>query len=110
SMLRDACEVHRDVAASQDVQIKLDIPEGNGNVVFDRGRLLQVLSNLLSNALKFTPAGGRIIVGAERSDRRLRLFLSDTGVGIPEEDLPHIFDRYWHKDRAKGGGTGLGLY
>jgi signal transduction histidine kinase len=110
SLLSDVHEAHRDIAASKDVQIQLGMPEGDATIVFDRSRLVQMLSNLTSNALKFTPSGGRVTVRAERGDGEVRFCVSDTGPGIPAEDLPHIFERYWHKDRARGGGTGLGLY
>jgi signal transduction histidine kinase len=110
SLVGDACDAHRDVAASRDIQIELDAPAGSDKILIDRARLLQVLSNLIGNAIKFTPPGGRIVARVERRDGMVRFCLSDTGAGIPEQDLPHIFERYWHKARAKGGGTGLGLY
>ena len=78
----------------------------------DAERLLQVLSNLVGNALKFTEPGGKVHVAAALDDETLRVSVEDTGVGIPKEDLAHIFDRYWHarrKGRAIGSGLGLAI-
>lgn len=79
----------------------------------DAQRMDQVLGILLDNALRYTPAGGRIGVRVERSvNGRLRLSVSDTGPGIPAEDLPHVFDRFWRGEKSRSrarGGSGLGL-
>jgi light-regulated signal transduction histidine kinase (bacteriophytochrome) len=76
----------------------------------DPERILRVLANLLGNAIKFTPEAGKITVRAERRDRDLSIAVADTGPGIPEDDLPHIFDRYWKAAAASKPGSGLGLY
>ena len=79
-------------------------------VLADRERVLQVLSNLVGNALKFTPAGGRIGVAARRDDGAVRFEVSDTGPGIPADQVASLFERYW-QGRARGRGSlGLGLY
>ena len=75
----------------------------------DRERTLQVLSNLLGNAVKFTPEGGTITVGADILSAEVRLFVRDTGPGIPAADLLHVFDRYWQAKRSDRRGIGLGL-
>jgi signal transduction histidine kinase len=79
----------------------------------DPDRLDQVLSNLVGNALRYTPAGGQITLRAEAIQDGVRLSVADTGAGIPAEDLPFVFDRFWRGDRARtrlgGGGSGLGL-
>jgi signal transduction histidine kinase/DNA-binding response OmpR family regulator len=90
------------------VDIGLDLPE----VSADPHRVLQVLSNLLSNAMKFTPEAGRVTVAAQRSPQPatgVTVTVSDTGVGIDEEEIKHIFDWYWQTDRHGRGGVGLGL-
>jgi signal transduction histidine kinase len=73
----------------------------------------QVLSNLLSNALRHTSAGGTITLGAEPIPDGVRIVVRDTGEGIPPEDLPYVFDRFWRGDRSRthttGAGSGLGL-
>ena len=76
----------------------------------DPERLLQVLANLLANAIKFTPAGGTVTMGAEVADNAVVFTVSDTGIGIPADQLPHVFERRW-RGTAKGTdpGTGLGL-
>jgi signal transduction histidine kinase len=75
----------------------------------DRDRTLQVLSNLLGNAVKFTPEGGSITLGADLLGGEVRFFVRDTGPGIPTENLGHIFDRYWQAKRSDRRGIGLGL-
>ena len=78
----------------------------------DEDALSQVLENLVDNALKYTPAGGRISVRWWSEDSRVHLEVTDTGIGIPEQDLPRIFERFYRVDKARSrelGGTGLGL-
>jgi PAS domain S-box-containing protein len=75
----------------------------------DAGRLIQVLGNLLTNALRHTPPGGRISVRAEDHVRVVRFTVEDTGTGIATEELPHLFDRFWHTRRVAHRGGGLGL-
>jgi signal transduction histidine kinase len=75
----------------------------------DASRVLQVLSNLVGNAIKFTPAGGRIVVGAKRVGEKVLCSVTDTGPGIPTDKLPHIFDRFWQANHADRRGIGLGL-
>ena len=75
----------------------------------DRERLLQVLSNLIGNAFKFTPEGGQVLVTCTPDARGMGFSVSDTGPGIPGPDLTHLFDRYWKGQRG-GAGFGLGLY
>jgi signal transduction histidine kinase len=75
----------------------------------DYGRMLQVFGNLVGNAVKFTPAGGRVEVGAERAVDYVRFWVRDTGPGIEREHLPRLFDRFWQARRGSGAGAGLGL-
>ena len=78
----------------------------------DPGKLSQVCYNILENAIKYTPDGGTITVVLSRMGRDAVLEITDTGVGIPKEDLPHVFDRFYRVDKARSrdtGGTGLGL-
>ncbi len=98
-------------AAAIDLQIKTNNISATSTLTADIGRLNQVLGNLLINALRHTPGGGRIILGAEATASGIQLRVQDTGEGIPAEDLPYIFDRFWRGDRSRshGGGTGGGL-
>lgn len=88
------------------VQLPADLPR----VSADRERIQQVLVNLIHNAIKFTPTGGEIVVGALRRGDQVHVWVADTGVGIPPDALPRIFERFYKADRSRsGGGTGLGL-
>jgi two-component system, OmpR family, sensor histidine kinase BaeS len=81
-------------------------------VLGDAGRLDQVFSNLVANALRYTPGGGDIVLAARALPGAVEITVRDTGRGIPEEDLPYVFDRFWRGDAARGrgtGGSGLGL-
>ena len=78
----------------------------------DRGKLSQVLVNLLSNALKFTPEGGSITVSLDETEQAAAFTVSDTGDGIAPEDLPYIFERFYRADPSRSratGGSGIGL-
>jgi signal transduction histidine kinase len=109
SLLGEALAAHEPLAARQQVHVELQIAEGVGAVLCSRGRMHQVLANLLGNAIKFTAAGGRITLGASPSDAEVVLVVRDTGRGMAPEDLPHIFDRYWQARHSEGKGIGLGL-
>jgi len=79
-------------------------------VTADADRLDQVLSNLVANALRHTPAGGAITLSAFAQDDSVQIVVADTGSGIPAADLPYVFDRFWRGDRSRAGaGSGLGL-
>ena len=91
--------------------LKTDIAD-SCEMFADPGKLAQVCYNIIENAIKYTPDGGTIAVTLHRAGRDAVLEISDTGVGIPEEDLPHVFDRFYRVDKARSrdtGGTGLGL-
>ena len=92
------------------LSITVTCPEDLPPILADPTRLEQVLVNLLHNAIKFTPAGGRIIAGAEQQEASIVFCIQDTGAGIPAGDIPRIFERFYKADRARSsGGTGLGL-
>jgi two-component system phosphate regulon sensor histidine kinase PhoR len=99
---------------AQQAQVGLDagVEPGVPPVRADRDRLAQILVNLVDNAVKFTPPGGRVTVRARAVDGWVELAVVDTGVGIPPEDLPRVTERFYRVDRARSrelGGTGLGL-
>ena len=71
--------------------------------------MLQVLSNLLGNALKFSDAGTKVVVRATNTDGTVRVSVKDAGRGISEDDRPHVFDRFWQANRTSRAGAGLGL-
>jgi two-component system, OmpR family, phosphate regulon sensor histidine kinase PhoR len=99
-------------ARDGEVTLHAEVSEGLG-VRADHDRLLQILINLVDNAVKYTPAGGAVTVQARRTgDGRVALSVSDTGIGIPRADLPRITERFYRVDKARSrelGGTGLGL-
>jgi PAS domain S-box-containing protein len=105
----DTAEAHGTLAASATLELRLELPADLPEVLADRDRLLQVFENLMGNAIKFTPPGGRITVGASRDEGAVRFWVKDTGPGIPVEHQPHLFDRFWQARTARRGGAGLGL-
>lgn len=81
-------------------------------IVGDRERVMQVMMNVVSNAIKYTPDGGHIVIAAGQAVHRVWMEVADDGIGIPEEDRPRIFERFYRVDKARSresGGTGLGL-
>jgi two-component system sensor histidine kinase BaeS len=95
----------------KNIEIRVEITGELPEVEVDPDRMAQVLGNLVSNALHYTPGGGEIILSAERDDDMIRLKVSDDGSGIDAEDIPHIFDRFYRSDmsRQQNGESGLGL-
>jgi len=92
------------------LSLVVDIPQALPEAVADKERTEQVLVNLLHNAIKFTPSGGKISLSAETKGGNILVSVADTGVGISADDLPRIFERFYKADKARaGGGTGLGL-
>jgi signal transduction histidine kinase len=108
-LLEEAVESHRHLARERRIDLHYRASDALPSVLADRGRLLQIFGNLLGNALKFTPAGGTVELGAEWDGDELRCYVEDTGPGIPQEQLPHLFDRFWQARRADRRGLGLGL-
>ena len=97
-------------AANGKVSIEYPAPEPGTSAVFDRGRLRQALTILLDNAVKFTPEGGRVSVKGKEEGGSVKIEISDTGVGISEDQLPHVFERFYRADEARSTeGSGLGL-
>ena len=81
-------------------------------IVADKERIEQVIINVVSNAIKYTPDGGEIKLSARAADGGVELTISDNGIGIPAEDLPHLFERFYRVEKSRTsetGGTGLGL-
>ena len=111
-VVRRAIETVSAAADARGVRIQAVLDEGAGPVSGDPDRLQQVAWNLLSNAVKFTPRGGRVHVVVERVNSHLELTVADSGRGLPAEQLPHLFERFWQSDSSstrEHGGLGLGL-
>jgi len=109
STMEEVLEVHRDGAEERGIDLRIDVDPALPRVLADRARLMQVLDNLLGNALKFTPPDGTVSVRCARCDRCVRFTVRDSGQGIAAADLPHIFDRFWKSGRGNRAGAGLGL-
>jgi signal transduction histidine kinase len=108
-VLEEACRMLAGQAAEKRLRLECRAAPGVPDVRGDRDRLLQVLSNLVGNAIKFTPEEGTVSVRAAPGAGEAVVSVQDTGPGIPEADLPLVFDRFWHTSRSRRGGAGLGL-
>lgn len=101
-------------AEAQEKNISMAVTEKNGSLSahVDPQRFEQVISNLVGNAIRYVPEGGRVWVTVVEINNTLKITINDNGTGIPAEDLPYIFDRFWRKEKSRSritGGTGLGL-
>ena len=114
TMVEEAAETASMLAEPAGLTVETAIPDNPVPLYADRNRIRQLLLNLVTNAVKYTPAGGQVSLGLVDQDSNLVVTVSDTGIGIAAGDLPHIFDRFWRADpaRSRAGerpGTGLGL-
>jgi PAS domain S-box-containing protein len=107
--LADAVAAHEALVASASLQLHVDAPADLPAIWADRERFLQVFENLIGNAIKFSAPGGRITVGASPQKAAVLFCVKDTGAGISEEDLPHVFERLWQGAGGTRHGAGLGL-
>lgn len=108
-LLLTALESQQSLAADASVIIASDLSPELPAIDADEERLLEVLENLVGNAVKFTSPGGTITVGAARAGDDVKFWVTDSGAGIPADDLPRIFDRFWQAKRSDRRGSGLGL-
>jgi len=109
-LVREMGEQFASRAEQTERAFTMNVPKDDAHLMGNEMQLRQVLSNLLENALKFTPAGGQISLNLERTANEVVLTITDSGIGIPPEDLPHLFERF-HRGRNVSGyaGNGLGL-
>src|SRR5204863_4282416 len=103
-------EVFQPAAAAHGIELTAQTEGPSIEASFDRERILQVLANLLSNALKFSARGARVSIRAGSAKGEVRVSVADTGPGIPAASLEAIFGKYWHVGRRDRRGLGLGLY
>ena len=108
-MIEEAVASARSRADEEVVRLRTEIDPGLPQVQVDRDRILQVMSNLIVNALKFTSEGGEVTVSATVAEGGVLVAVGDTGPGIEPEMREHLFDRFWQGHRSGGGGAGLGL-
>jgi signal transduction histidine kinase len=109
ALLEHIYQAYGPIAAHQGVELALEAPATLPVILVDELRMLQVLKNLVDNALRHTPSGGRITLSASAGER-ITLRVTDNGSGIDGEDLPYVFDRFYRADKARGGSSGkMGL-
>lgn len=108
-LIAAAIELMRPLALERKLTLEEAVAGGLPQVSADSERIGQVFSNLIGNAIKFTPAGGRITLGAEQSDGRVWFSVTDTGPGIPPEQVEKVFGEFWQARRTDSRGIGLGL-
>lgn len=99
-------------AKNKNIKMTCNLDSRNSNVLFDKDGLEQILLNIIGNAIKYTPEGGDVSIDISAETSRVVISIKDTGVGIPKEDLNHVFERFYRVDKARTrqmGGTGLGL-
>lgn len=104
-------EMFAPLARERGVELYVELPPISAGPAADHVRIVQVVSNLVTNALEFTPAGGRVALTATEDGEVMRFCVQDNGAGIATEDLPHVFDRHWRGESSprRSGGSGLGL-
>src|SRR5512134_1187846 len=113
-LLGDVAETAGMLGESAGITVRADIPEHRVLLAVDRHRIREMLLNLVTNAIKYTPQGGTVGLGLEEDDGAVVITVRDSGIGIAPGDLPHIFERFWRADPARSRtgdrpGTGLGL-
>jgi signal transduction histidine kinase len=108
-IVAEAMDMLRPIASEKAIRLDVVVADGLPMITADAGRVLQVLSNLVGNAIKFTPADGRVSIRVEPFAGSVRFCVADTGPGIPPEQLPHIFGQFWQADQSDRRGIGLGL-
>ncbi len=111
SLLERVAASHMGTAQQKDVALRIDAGEDLPQISVDPERMAQVFHNLISNALRYTPPGGEVVLAARAEGDEVQLSVHDTGCGIQPEDLPHVFDRFYRGDQARQqtGESGLGL-
>ncbi len=111
-LIRNQAEFYRDKAASKGIIVEISKTKDKIFMMGNRTNIEEVVSNLISNAIRYSPDGGRIVVSADEKKDCVKIVVSDTGLGIPEDEIPHIFDRFFRVKNEKTrhiNGTGLGL-
>jgi len=98
------------LAAEKSIDLRSSMSDAEAVLDCDAERLVQALTNLLVNAVKFTPDGGSVSLSAVHRERNCTFTITDTGYGIDAEKVAHVFDRYWQAERTRRGGAGLGLF
>jgi signal transduction histidine kinase len=109
----EICEQTKILASEKEIQVSVSLPKGKLSLKGDKLHLRRLFYNIIHNATKFTPKEGNINLDVKVQDKKVVTTISDTGIGIPKEDLPKVFDRFFHverPDQASEPGNGLGLH
>jgi two-component system sensor histidine kinase ResE len=107
-LLQNIIEKFAPQAQRKGVELQLDAPTGLPGLIGDGDRLAQVFTNLVDNALKFTPPGGDVKLSAVKVGAEIEISIADSGIGVSKEALPRLFDRFYQADTARAGGDGHG--
>jgi len=109
-LLREVLDAMEPIAATKSIKLVDGTPENGGlSISCDHDRVIQLFSNVVGNAVKFTPEGGTVVLRAEPDQAMVRFAVADNGPGIGAEELPFVFDRYYQARRRNRDGIGLGL-
>jgi signal transduction histidine kinase len=110
TLLREVLDALEPLAATKTIKLVDGTPQSAGlTISCDHDRVIQLFSNVVGNAVKFTPEGGTVTLGAEPDGAMVRFAVADNGPGISTEELPYVFDRYYQARRRNRDGIGLGL-
>jgi signal transduction histidine kinase len=109
-LVRETVEAFQPSASAKGIALESQVAKDSLLARFDHECILQVLANLVSNAIKFTPEGGRISIRVEPAGEEVRFSVADSGPGISEENLERIFERFWQVSASDKRGLGLGLF
>src|SRR5262249_5297798 len=113
ALLRGIAEKFTPQAKKANIDLQVNIADDVPRLTADGDRLAQVFTNLVDNALKFTPANGTVTLSAKKVGAEVELSVTDTGIGVTSKALPHLFDRFYQEDSSRAGGekhgAGLGL-
>jgi two-component system sensor histidine kinase VicK len=111
-LLLETLALHQLNVSSRGLELKLEVARGAAMIEGDRGRITQVLNNLIGNAMKFSPDGGTIRLALEEQEDYVQVSVADDGIGVPPDKLNRIFERFYQIDgsaRRRFGGAGIGL-
>jgi two-component system phosphate regulon sensor histidine kinase PhoR len=112
NLIRETVKNINKQADEKQIKLELNLDENISKIKVDKIQMQQAISNIIDNAVKYTPKQGEIIVSTTQLKNEVRIDISDTGIGIPDSDLERIFERFYRVDKARSrklGGTGLGL-
>ncbi len=109
ALAEEAVEMLASAATAAAIRLEAEVPPDLPLAWGDEARIVQLLGNLIGNALKFTPEGGQVRITAALAGAEIVVSVSDTGAGIPPDQVPHLFDRFWQAKKTDRRGAGLGL-